>query len=47
MLQIRIPLDHVEKVVCELALEQVKWSDICKEYPAYDSSAKDDQWKEI
>ena len=43
MKQIRIPMSDIDKVVCELALEQISWADISKEYPEYVSESKDDE----
>jgi len=33
MKQIRIPLSDLDKVVVSLALEQISWLEISKEYP--------------
>lgn len=41
MKQIRIPLSDLDKVVVSLALEQISWSEISKEYPEYTSDTKD------
>lgn len=42
MKQIRIPMSDIDKVVCELALEQISWANISKEYPEFVSEAKDE-----
>jgi len=41
MKQIRIPLSDLDKVVVTLALEQISWSEISKEYPEYTAETKD------
>jgi hypothetical protein len=41
MKQIRIPMADVDKVVCELALEQVKWGEVSQGYPEFSSEGKD------
>lgn len=43
MKQIRIPIADVDKVVCSLALEQVLWADVVKEYPEFVVESKDDK----
>lgn len=45
MKQIRIPMADIDKVVCELALEQRLWSDVIKEYPEFVSTEKDEDEK--
>ena len=43
MKQIRIPMGDIDKVVCELALEQISWADTSKNYPEYVSESKDEE----
>ena len=35
----------IDKVVCELALEQRLWADVVKEYPEFVSTDKDEDEK--
>lgn len=46
MKQIRLPIADVDKVVCELALEQVLWADIVKLYPEFVPEVKEEKDEE-
>lgn len=41
MKQIRLPIKDLEEIVCELALEQIRWADVTEKYPAFNSKADD------
>jgi hypothetical protein len=38
MKQIRLPLKDLEDVVCQLALEQIKWADVNEKYPTFNAT---------